>query len=130
MVSRQDIDSLETSLGVRFQYVLTPAFGVVVPYWTVATHWQHENDSRTITTGYAALANVLGSTTFALPTDERDSRYHTIAIGASTVLRGGRQREAGGPIAGGLSAFLQVVTVEQRRYFDDQAFTLGFRYEF
>jgi hypothetical protein len=46
------------------------------------------------------------------------------------VLRGGRQREAGGPIMGGLSAFLQLVTVEQRRHFDDQAFTIGFRYEF
>jgi hypothetical protein len=129
-VSRQDFESLETSLGVRFQYIVTPRFGVIVPYWTVATHWEHEDGSRTITTGYAALADVLGSTTFALPTDERDARYHTIAVGASAVLRGGRQREAGGPIMGGLSAFLQLVTVEQRRHFDDQAFTIGFRYEF
>jgi hypothetical protein len=129
-VSAQDIDTLRTAVGVRFQYVVTPRFGVIVPYWSLAAYQEHEDSSRTITTGYAALADVLGSSTFAMPTDARDSSYYTFAAGASTVLRGGRQREAGGPIVGGVSGFLQFASVENRRYYDDRVLTAGFRYEF
>jgi hypothetical protein len=46
------------------------------------------------------------------------------------VLRGGRQREAGGPIAGGLSAFMQLKAVDGLLYYEDNVVTGGFRYEF
>ncbi|HEU4618540.1 MAG TPA: autotransporter outer membrane beta-barrel domain-containing protein [Gammaproteobacteria bacterium] len=130
VVSEQDVKSLRTSLGLRFQYVVTPRFGVVVPYWNVALHDEHKNGSRTISSGYAALENVLGRSTFNLPTDPADDSYLTASAGVSLVLRGGRQREAGGPIAGGLSGFFQYGTVKNRENYEDHVMTAGFRYEF
>ncbi len=130
VVSRQDIESLKTSVGARFQYVVTPRFGVIVPYWSVAGYHESRDGSRTITAGYAALANILGSTTFALPTDAPDKQYLMAAAGASAVLRGGRQRKAGGPIAGGASGFLQFQTVKDLQNYTDNVLTAGFRYEF
>lgn len=130
VVSAQDIKSLKTTVGLRFQYVVTPRFGVIVPYWSIAAHREHEDDSRTITTGYAALADVLGTNTFALPTDAPDDSYYTASAGFSMVLRGGRQRQVDGPIAGGLSGFLQYATIENRDHYEDQVITAGFRYEF
>src|SRR5690606_16258972 len=130
VVSAQDIKSLKTTVGLRFQYVVTPRFGVIVPYWSIAAHREHEDDSRTITTGYAALADVLGTHTFALPTDAPDDSYYTASAGFSMVLRGGRQRQVDGPIAGGLSGFLQYATIQNRDHYEDQVITAGFRYEF
>jgi len=130
VVSEQQIESLRTSVGLRFQYVLTPRFGVIVPYWSIAAHQEHEDSPRTITTGYAALADVLGDNTFVLPTDAPDDSYLTASAGFSMILRGGRQREVDGPIAGGLSAFLQFATVENRQHYKDRVITGGLRYEF
>lgn len=130
VVSKQDIMSLKTSAGLRFQYVVTPRFGVVVPYWTVVLHQEAEDGARTIMSGYAALEDVLGSTTFQLRTDPPDNSYFTASAGFSMVLRGGRQREAGGPIAGGLSGFFQYATVQNRVNYEDHVMTAGFRYEF
>jgi hypothetical protein len=129
-VSKQNIKSLKTSVGVRFQYVVTPRFGVVVPYWNVTLHKENEDGSRTISTGYAALENVLGRSTFNLPTDAPDDSYMTASAGVSMVLRGGRQREAGGPIAGGFSGFFQYGTVANRDNYEDHVMTAGLRYEF
>jgi len=65
-----------------------------------------------------------------MQTDPPDESYFTASAGFSMVLRGGRQTEVGGPIAGGLMGFLQFATVENRRHYDDQVITGGFRYEF
>src|SRR5690606_32501595 len=100
------IESLETSVGVRFQYVVTPRFGVVVPYGSITLHQEHKDDPRTIAAGYAALEDVLGTSVFALPTDPPDESYLSLSAGLSAVLRGGRQRQVGGPITGGLMAFV------------------------
>jgi outer membrane lipase/esterase len=129
-VSEQEIESLRTSVGLRFQYVVTPRFGVIVPYWTIAAHRELEDESRTITTGYAALEDILGTNTFALSTDPPDESFFTASAGFSMVLRGGRQRQAGGPIAGGLMGYFQFSTVEGREHFDDRVITGGLRYEF
>lgn len=129
-VSEQDISSMQTALGLRLQYVMTPRFGVIVPYLTLAARRESEDSPRTITTGYSALASILGSNTFSLPTDAPDDAFYTVTAGASVVLRGGRQRRAGGPIAGGVSGFLQFAAVEQRQNYDDSVFSAGFRYEF
>ncbi len=130
VVSKQEIRSLRSSAGVRFQYVVTPRFGVVVPYWSLLAYHEYQDGTRTITSGYAALADVLGSATFKLPTDAPDRSYFTASAGFSMILRGGRQREAGGPIAGGFSGFLQFQTVQGRENYTDRVLTTGFRYEF
>jgi len=129
-ISEQRFDSLDTALGLRFQYVVTPRFGVIVPYLTLEAHRELADDSRTITAGYAAIADVLGTTSFAVPTDAPDERFTVASAGFSIVLRGGRQREAGGAIVGGLSAFLQFKAVNDFLHYDDNVATGGFRYEF
>jgi uncharacterized protein YhjY with autotransporter beta-barrel domain len=130
VVSEQQIESLRASAGLRFQFVTTPRFGTVIPHWSIAWHNETKDDARTITAGYAALADVLGSTTFALPTDAPDESYVTASVGVSMILRGGRQRELDGPIVGGITGFFQYATVENRDFYEDQVMTAGFRYEF
>jgi hypothetical protein len=101
-----------------------------VPYWNFALHKESEDGPRTISSGYAALENILGRSTFNLATDPPDDSYLTASAGVSLVLRGGRQREAGGSIAGGVSGFFQYGTVENRENYEDHVLTAGFRYEF
>lgn len=129
-ISEQSFDSLDTTLGLRLQYVFTPRFGVVVPYLTLEAHRELADDARTITAGYAAVADILGTSTFVVPTDAPDEEYSVASAGFSIVLRGGRQREADGPIAGGLSAFVQLKTIRDLSYYDDSIAMGGFRYEF
>jgi outer membrane autotransporter protein len=129
-ISEQTFDSLDTALGLRFQYVITPRFGVIVPYLTLESHRELADDPRTITAGYAAVADILGTSTFVVPTDAPDESYSVATAGFSVVLRGGRQREAGGAIVGGLSAFVQIKTVQGLLHYDDNVTTGGFRYEF
>jgi outer membrane autotransporter protein len=129
-VSEQTFDSLDTALGVRLQYVVTPRFGVIVPYVTLEAHSELADEARTITAGYAAIADILGTSTFVVPTDVPDEHYTVASAGFSIVLRGGRQREAGGAIVGGLSAFLQFKTIQDLLHYDDNVATGGFRYEF
>ena len=129
-ISEQQFDSLDTALGLRFQYVVTPRFGVIVPYLTLEAHRELSDEARTITAGYAAIADILGTSAFAVPTDVPDESFSVASAGFSIVLRGGRQREAGGAIVGGLSAFLQFRAVEGLLHYDDTVATGGFRYEF
>lgn len=129
-ISEQTFDSLDTALGLRFQYVVTPRFGVIVPYLTLEAHRELADDARTITAGYAAIADILGTRTFVVPTDAPDEHYTVASAGFSIVLRGGRQREAGGAIVGGLSAFVQIKTIRGLLHYDDDVTTGGFRYEF
>jgi outer membrane autotransporter protein len=129
-ISEQSFDSLDTTLGLRLQYVFTPRFGVIVPYLTLEAHRELADDARAITAGYAAVADILGTSTFVVPTDAPDEEYQVASAGFSVVLRGGRQREAGGPIVGGLSAFLQLRTIRNLLYYDDSVAMGGFRYEF
>ncbi len=129
-ISEQRFDSLDTALGVRFQYVVTPRFGVIVPFLTLEAHRELADDARTITAGYAALEDILGTRTFFVPTDAPDESYAVATTGFSIVLRGGRQRRDGGAIVGGLSAFVQVKAVRNLLHYDDSVTTGGFRYEF
>jgi uncharacterized protein with beta-barrel porin domain len=129
-IAQQSIESLDATLGLRFQYVFTPRFGVIVPYLTLEAHRELEDDARIITAGYAAIEDILGRSSFVVPTDVPDESYSVASAGFSIVLRGGRQREAGGPIAGGLSAFMQLKAVDGLLYYEDNVVTGGFRYEF
>ena len=88
------------------------------------------DDARIIRAGYNALAGIPGFDAFEVPTDAPDANYLVFSAGFSIVLRGGRQREIDGPVAGGLSGFLQFKTIEDLQYFEDEVVTGGFRYEF
>jgi outer membrane autotransporter protein len=128
-ISSQRVESLDTSLALRFQYVFTPRIGVAIPYLSLEAHREHKDNRRTITTGFAAVQDLLGTNTFVVPTDFPDKDYTVALLGASFILRGGRQREAGGAIAGGLSMFVEGRSIRGLRYYDDDVVTVGFRYE-
>lgn len=133
-IAEQNFESLDTALGLKFQLPFTPRFGVIVPYATIEFHSESESDSRIISAGYgsADTADVFdqASFQFAIPTDELDDSYYTWSAGFSTVLRGGRQRTADGPVTGGLMAFVQYLSIESLQNYEDQVVTGGFRYEF
>ena len=129
-ISQQTIKSLDASLALRMQYVFTPRFGVAIPYLNLEGHRELEDNARTITAGFAAVEDILGRTTFSVPTDLPDSTYSTATLGASFIFRGGRQRELGGTIAGGLTAFVQFMAIRGLQFYDDDVVTGGFRYEF
>ena len=79
-VSQQRIESLDASLALRFQYVFTPRFGVAIPYLNLAAHRELKDNARTITTGFAAVSDILGTNTFAVPTDFPDSVITSYSI--------------------------------------------------
>jgi uncharacterized protein with beta-barrel porin domain len=131
-VSEQSFESLVGSVGLRFQYVVTPRFGVIIPYWNVSAKRELEDQARTISAGYAALEGILGPSgrAFVVPTDPPDENYVTFSVGVSTIFRGGRQRQLDGPIAGGLTGFFQLQKISSFENYEDQMLAGGFRYEF
>jgi outer membrane autotransporter protein len=120
-VGRQDIDSLDTSIGLRFQYVFTPTFGVLVPYLRGAYHLESRDDARVISTRYAGASDLLGTvpgSDFALSTDRPDDDYYTVAAGFSVVL------------PNGLQGFLQYLEVLDLDFYNQSVVSAGVRFEF
>lgn len=128
IVAEQAFESLDVSLGVRFQWTLTPDFGVLAPYATIEYHNELEDDSRLIRARYAGAGNE--AFTFAVPTNPFDSEFFTWSVGMTSVVRGARQRSAGGPAAGGVSLFAQYQSVERLDNYDEGVISAGIRYEF
>lgn len=117
----QTLHPLETALGVRVQTVLTPAFGVVVPYARAQVHRTFDTGSRDIVAEYAALAPTADATArvaVRIPTEALDDTYGSVALGASLVLPQGWQ---------GYAQYEQIVGLDD---FDDQTLTVGVRYEY
>ncbi|MEO0366426.1 MAG: autotransporter outer membrane beta-barrel domain-containing protein [Pseudomonadota bacterium] len=127
-VDEQSFRSMDTAIGMRLQWTLTPEFGVVVPYLTTEYHYELEDSGRVIRARYTGAGNE--AFTFAVPTDPFDTEYFTWSVGLSTVIRGARQRRAGAPAAGGLSAFAQFQSVERLENYEEQVVSAGVRYEF
>jgi len=132
VVAEQKFKSLDTTVGLRLQFTLTPQFGVIVPFAAIDGHKELESESRIIRAGYEGLADagLADLFTFEVPTDEIDDSYYTWSVGVSVLLRGGRQRQYGGQIMGGLMAFLQYKSLESLDNYEEQVITGGFRYEF
>lgn len=132
-IAKQEFDTLDVIVGAKFQYTLTPSFGVVVPYAKIEAHNEVLNEAREIQAGYGSLSDIQSGTgilSFSVPTDAIDDSYYTWSVGFSTVLRGGRQRTFDGPITGGLMAFVQYQSIEGLDNYDEQIISGGFRYEF
>ncbi|QIB66255.1 autotransporter outer membrane beta-barrel domain-containing protein [Kineobactrum salinum] len=131
-VAQQDIRSLETVVGLRAQYTLTPRFGVFTPYLDVQWHRQFEADSRDISARYDAATGSTDdrSLEFLVPTDAQDPQYYVVSAGVSAVLRGARQRGPDDAISGGLQGFVAWRSVQALEYFSHEVFSVGLRYEF
>ncbi|TQV72753.1 autotransporter outer membrane beta-barrel domain-containing protein [Aliikangiella marina] len=130
-VGKQSIDSLETSIGIKLQYAWTPSWGVVVPFFDIQSHNQHEDDSRNISTAFANLpSGQLDAVNFNLPTDEIDSSYYSYSLGMSFIIQGDTQVDADGNASGSMQGFISYRSVENIANFEEDSVTLGFRYGF
>ncbi len=130
-VDKQKIDSLELSYGVKFQYALTPNWGVLVPYLDVQSHHQQEDDSRNISSTYLNLpAGQLDSIDFNLPTAEIDSSYYSYSLGVSVVLRGESFIDENGNSSGSIQGFINYRSIEGIKNYSEETISVGVRYGF
>jgi len=107
---------LDAAAGFRLQYVLTPPFGVVVPYLKAEYHKQFEDDPNSVRAAYNA--DVSDALRFDVVGEKPDSTFAIYAIGVSTVVRGGWQ------------AFIQYQTVQNLDLLSNEVITGGVRSEF
>ncbi|HEY6642855.1 autotransporter outer membrane beta-barrel domain-containing protein [Povalibacter sp.] len=119
-IGKQSIESLDVAPSIKFQYVFTPSFGVIIPYVVGRYHFELSDDARTISARYAdALGQLFGSATdFAVSTDVPDDEYYTVAGGFTVVL------------PHGLNGFVQYLEVFDFDAYTDSVITAGFRFEF
>lgn len=133
VVAGQNIDSLETTTGVKIQYVWTPSFGVFIPYFDFQHRIQHKDKSRNIKAYYFNAKeglNNINDASFVLPTEAPESIYQIYTIGLSTIIRGAQQSEFGSAASGGIQAFMNVRFFEGLELIEQTQFSGGLRYEF
>ena len=114
-VEKQSLQSLQSSLGLRYSFTHSAASGVWVPY--VGLEWTHEfrNDSRGIVAKYT---HDPFNNSFAIPTQEPDRDFATVSLGVSAQF------------PGGLSGFFNIDSVQGLRDTTNTGLTLGVRQEF
>ncbi|HKE94899.1 MAG TPA: autotransporter outer membrane beta-barrel domain-containing protein, partial [Povalibacter sp.] len=120
-VGEQSIESLDVAPSLKLQYVFTPKFGVIIPYFVGRYHFELSDDARRISSRYADAINDLfgvADTDFAVSTDAPDTEYYTLTGGCSVVF------------PHGLNGFVQYLKVFDFDTYTDAVITAGFRYEF
>jgi uncharacterized protein YhjY with autotransporter beta-barrel domain len=110
----QSIQSLEGSLGLKFQYALLGRWGVLVPYVYGEARRQFKDDSRQIASSYAGDP---GGNDYNLPTDGADGSYFVVGGGGSVVLKHG------------LQGFMQYVRILNYANYSDHVVSGGIRWE-
>jgi len=85
----QRIAFLDSALGTRFQYTLSPRFGVAVAYLKAEYHHLFANDPGTVISSYNAIANT--GAAFNIPSDKPDPNFFQFAVGSSFVFSHGIQ---------------------------------------
>lgn len=125
-VEKQKITSNEIAAGINFQYVMTPSFGVFIPYLDIQVRNELDSDSRQVAAVYAGS---MSSTDFSLPTETLDDQYYTYAVGVSSVVRGSQKTSAGGA-SGGVSIFASYKTIQGLDDFSQEIVSGGIRVEF
>jgi outer membrane autotransporter protein len=113
----QSVTSLQTVVGLRLQYALTPRFGVVVPYLKGEYHRQLDDDPNQVSASYN-LDGAGAGLRFDVVGDEPDQSFHVFAAGLSVVLQRGWQ------------GFLQYQTVRGLDLLTNDVITGGIRAEF
>ncbi len=129
IIGEQSIKSFDAAFGVNLQLLLTPSFGVLVPYVGVEFHKESEDKSRDVFAEYVGL-QVLNPNGFVVPTDPADETYTQISAGLSIVFRGGRPRGESGQIYGRLQGFIQYARIENLDHYENEIVSGGIRYAF
>jgi outer membrane autotransporter protein len=117
----QTINSFDAAFGIKLQHVLTPPFGIAIPFVRAELHREFGNDERTIDAVYSGIAGATGlegAQNFNLATNEPDDQFYSGAIGVSLVFKHG------------LQAFLQYQQTFELEHTEDQVFAGGIRFEF
>jgi outer membrane autotransporter protein len=112
----QAITSLDTSLGLKFQYAFSTRFGIVVPYLKAELHHNFDTDAFTVNANYNGEG--ANATAFDLPSDTRAGSFQLYTLGASMVLKHGWQ------------GFVQYQRMAGISYLSNQVITGGIRGEF
>lgn len=114
-VDGQDINSTRLNLGASVSHPLSTTSGIIVPQ--ASLHWVHEldNSGQDITAHFVSDPN---ANEFKYTTNERDSDFFTLGLGASMLT------------PGGITAFIQYETLLDLDNYTQNAFSLGARMEF
>ncbi|WP_179957494.1 autotransporter outer membrane beta-barrel domain-containing protein [Exilibacterium tricleocarpae] len=130
IVPEQNIDSFETVLGAKAQFLFSNTWGVLNPYLDLQWRHQMEDDARNIRALYASADGLGDAESFVIPTDVPDSEYYMYTLGLAAVLRGAAEGGGGGPAAGGIQAFLNWRFIDGLDNYEQDVIALGVRYEF
>ena len=113
-VDAQDISSLTTALGGRFNYTFNMSWGVLVPAFSLEWVHEYKDDKREIIARFKEAP----SQSFATPVDETDTDYLNIGLGINATFPEGRV------------LFMNFDTVAEQKNFNDYTLHLGGRMEF
>lgn len=131
IVDEQKIDSMETAIGIKAQYVFSNRFGVFIPFADLQFYAEHETDDETIDALYAnASGSISNASKFRITSDGAEADYKVFSFGVSAVVRGARQKNFGEPAGGGIQLFIKVSQLEDVKDYTQDTLTLGGRYEF
>lgn len=126
-VSDHSVASSELAVGLNLQYVLTPSFGVLVPFFDIQVRRELETTSDVVTAKYVGVDT---GEIFRFSANQVDSQYFVYTLGISSVLRGSGQTAADGVASGGLSVFANFKSYVGIEDFSHQVVAAGLRYEF
>lgn len=114
-VDAQEVESLQSTLGVHVSSSISRPGGVLVPQARLEWHHEFDDDVRTIVARYLHDPNRVQ---LAASTDEPDRDYFTLGLSLSGVFRGGTQ------------GFVDYETVLGLDDITDHVITAGVRAEF
>jgi outer membrane autotransporter protein len=121
-IDQQSFQPVDTAVGIRLQYAITPPFGgVIVPYVRAEYHHEFVNGPHDVTGVYVplkSLAAFASAASFAVPTDKPDNDFSSVAPGFSIVL------------PHGIQAFAQYQEILGLRFYSDHTISGGVRFEF
>lgn len=128
VIEKQNFDLADMSLGVKLQGTFTLGSVVLVPYTILEQVNQLEDAPRTVNAYYAGLP--FEQSTYQIPTEELDGTYNTYNFGVSAVLRGGREKEMGGTVAGDVQGFFNIKNISGLDGYDLNFYSFGLRVAF
>jgi outer membrane autotransporter protein len=130
-IGEQEFESMELSLGLRSSVAVSTPIGVFFPYARGEWRMEFLDERRDTTSRYLALENLASSAVpFLLQSERIEKSYGTIVVGLQTILRGGRQKELGGPIGDRLSIFGEYHRVFALSSISSELISGGVRYQF
>ena len=108
--------------------MFTPRYGVFIPFVTLEQVNQTNTASRDVEAYYDGMSN--SDSVFFIPTEELDGSYNAFTFGVSSVIRGGRERSAGGAVGGDIQAYINYKTITSLEGYTLDFYSFGLRYAF